>query len=66
MELLEKAIATSSSGNAVISPISIAGAMFLTAACTKAKQDAEKEILKTFYQNLEKTNTDAYEYDHYS
>ena len=48
MDMLDKATATTS-GNSVISPISIAGAMFMTAACTKAKKAAEIEILETFY-----------------
>ena len=61
MDMLDKATATAS-GNSVISPISIAGAMFMTAACTKAKKAAEIEILETFYDDLEKSNVDAYQY----
>ena len=34
--------------------------MFMTAACTKAKKAAEIEILETFYDDLEKSNVDAY------
>ena len=60
MDLLEKAAATTN-GNSVISPISIAGAMFMTAACTKARKAAEIEILETFYDDLENSNVDAYE-----
>ena len=59
MDLLDKATSTTN-GNSVISPISIAGAMFMTAACTKAKKAAEIEILETFYDDLEKSNVDAY------
>ena len=59
MDLLDKATSTTN-GNSVISPISIAGAMFMTAACTKAKKAAEIEILETFYNDLEKSNVDAY------
>ena len=61
MDLLENA-SLSTTGNSVISPISIAGAMFLTAACTKAKKSAEIEILETFYDDLENSNVDAYEW----
>ena len=60
MDLLDSATATTT-GNSVISPISIAGGMFMTAACTKAKKSAEIEILETFYGDLEKSNVDAYE-----
>jgi len=59
MDLLDKAT-SATNGNSVISPISIAGAMFMTAACTKAKKAAEIEILETFYNDLEKSNVDAY------
>merc|ERR1712126_767482 len=33
----------------------------MTAACTKAKKAAEIEILETFYDDLEKSNVDAYQ-----